>query len=413
MSCKEVRRKVERLTIKLHELIRKGLAESADAEDVRESILDIWESVERDDRAVLNGLSGDLYLISGEEDRAPGTLHDLQAIKEAWQHHAWVELLALTRRRVPALDDARCAYLRARAYDSLGLPLAAEVFFSHASALDPTNENLHYLALQALLEAGEFERAWEHSRSLLSNEPAPTLLFKIADVMYVAATFCDPTFAASLYKRVVETVDRAEQAAGAQQPLVSVRVGGLVKKAYALVHLKDANAALETLKVALRLAPQNDVVLVALGLFHLDQGRTDDAIPLFERAVSTRTPLVWPYLLLAKRSLELGEDTRCLELADQGLERGASGRVRASLLELKASAFLLRADLPAASTAMQDADAAWPLDERIQHNIKTLAQDGAAAKFEVEIDLDPRAVGFQVTGEYIRSGAEIRFASAS
>lgn len=54
MSRESIRSEVERLTLQLHTMIRDGQGESADADSVREAILDRWDSLTPANQELMN-----------------------------------------------------------------------------------------------------------------------------------------------------------------------------------------------------------------------------------------------------------------------------------------------------------------------------------------------------------------------
>ncbi len=123
---------VERLTLELHELIRSGHGEDTSADQIREQLDVPCERLPGEWRGVVNNLSGDLYMLMGEEYLDEGTLAEVFAVCYAWLRKDWIRVLILCRRRLPLVLERERAYLRGRAYGGLGLTLAADAFLGHA-----------------------------------------------------------------------------------------------------------------------------------------------------------------------------------------------------------------------------------------------------------------------------------------
>lgn len=383
-------REAEQLTVKLHGLIRSGNGDDDSADQLRERLLPPWTRLSKEHRKIVDDLSGDLYMLAGREHLDDGTVDDVLAIRDAWLRKDWIRILELCRLRLPKVDDHHRAYVRGRAYGELGLSLAAFSFLDHAAQLNPDSENYRYLAIEALLNAGEFEGAWTRARDLLANtDTQPTLLLKVADVMYAAAARSDAPFDGMLRERLIGVVDRALSGDAGSRVLKSVRVGGFIKKGYALVHLHrcaDADAAFTQ---AIESDPQSDVALVARGLLRLDQREFEAAAADFEEAIRLDTDLGWPYLFLAKQRLSEGDNEQVVDFAERALSSARSGTMGAGLLELKGVALARMGHTVESLRALRDADALSPFNPRVARSIELLEQNMPAAELEATVDISP------------------------
>jgi tetratricopeptide (TPR) repeat protein len=390
MNLEKPRRQAERLTIRLHELIRKGQGDESDADEIRESLTEDLARLPVEERRLLNSLAGDLYMIANDERLAPAADQSPGAMRDAWKARDWKGVLALLAHDIPSVDPHFRAYLRGRAWGELGYPLAAAQFLRFAWQLQRDNENYGYLAVEALRGAGDFEAAWELAVEMLGDERAPaTLLYKIADVLYAAAHRSDQPFQDRLYKRVIEVVNRAR--ARAEQPSVrSVVVGGLVKKGFSLANLGKMPDAEEALSEALKVDHDSDIVLSARGLLRMDAGRVPEALVDFTRAVDKGTVLVWPFVYLAKHAIEEQEYERCLDLVAAALARTDAVPARANLLEWKAIALGALGRTDEALRIAGEAQLLEPFNDRIVKNVASMRRAAPVAQLEVVVDLTPK-----------------------
>jgi len=387
MSQSNARAQAEQLTLRVHELLSNGYGDGAEADAVREEILDLWDSLEPEDRDLLDELSGDMYMLTGEETVEPGCAGDLVRLRHAWEAGEWKELLRLTRILIPGMAEHYRAYARARAWDSLHFKHAAATFFNHAWSLS-ANDHYLYLAMQALLDAEQIDAAWEQARTLMQRkDTSSTLLLKVADVIYAAARTADPTIAKMLYQRVLEVVEAALERPNGAKPLRAVISGGLLKKALAHIRLGEKKAADEALDEALRRDPINDALLVCRGLRHVAEKRLEHARKDFEAALRANTVISAPYLYLAHFAFSDERYDDALRLCDRALKRTTSRSVRANLLELQGVALyrLHSEHVPDAIDRLREAADLWPSNERIWRNL-ALFQDGDLADLSVSID---------------------------
>ncbi|EYF01210.1 Hypothetical protein CAP_8551 [Chondromyces apiculatus DSM 436] len=391
-------RALEQLTLDLHVLIRADRGNDDEADLVRERMVDIWETLSPERRALLDNLSGDLFMLAGDEvlDVGEDLVQPKAAFKDAWDRQDWVGSLALLRRRdlraqIPAHV---AAYFRGRCWSSLGYFKAALAFFDHAAQLAPDNDTYAYLALDALMMSGRMEEALERANDIL-REQAPSVrrFFKAADVLFHAARHVDEGAGAAVYNRVLLVLDNAlelDAELPADERLSSLTVGGYVVKGLCHEHLGQPEEAKRAYTAALAVDPESDDALTARGLVSLETDRAA-ALRDFERAVTKGTPLLWPYLYLAHDALQSGELRRCRDMAQQALARTRAPVLRANLMEWIAIASLKLAPGNKTSVGLlQDAQAINPLSDRIAANLQDLLAGKPAAGLRVANDTSPR-----------------------
>lgn len=390
MSPENARRNVERLTILLHDLIRRDEGDGASADDIRESLTSELAQLPDDEKRLLTSLAGDLYMLANAERPLPAPNLGVLSIREAWNARDWRRLLVLLACDIPDVHPHYRAYLRGRAWGELGYPLAAAQFLGYAWQLQGDKDNYGYLTIQAYLDAGDFESAWKLSGRLLADDqPSATLFYKIADVLYAAAHRSNQPIQNRLYGRVVEVVDRA-RALAAQPSVTSIVVGGLVKKAFALANTEQIDNAENALSEALRVDHESDVALSARGLLRMDAGRAAEAYVDFARAAGKGTTFMWPFFYLAKHALDEHDYDRCLDLVAAGLARTSDARARANLLEWNAIALRALGRDHEALESADEAELLEPFNDRIVKNGDSIRRAQPLAQLEVVVDLSPR-----------------------
>lgn len=398
-------RALERATIRLHRLIRDGMGDSGEADAVREEMLDSWTLLRPEQRALLDGLSGDLYMLQGEEGPEAGEElgGDVRMLlKLAWDRGSWVEILALLRReeaRRVIPEDVR-AYFRGRCWSSLGYIEAALCFYDYAVKLAPTNDNYAYLALDALVRCGRIDDALARANEILRDESSSSRrLFKAADVLFHAAHRFEEAQASIVYKRVLIVLERAlesERRRSPEQRLPSLTVGAYVIKGFCHEHLGDEQEARRAYTDALGVDSKNDAALTARALL-LYRSEPAAALRDFERAAATGTPLVWPYLYLAYDALRNDEYGRCIEMALQGTTRTHDPKLLANLFEWIAIASAQQGAAMKALQFLEEARTYNPFNERIAENLRDMSS-GKLLGMSVANDTTPEEAKEQLSG---------------
>ncbi len=386
---------LESMTLEVHRLIAQEKGDTPEADTLREKMYDVWLSLSPGHQALLDNLSGDLYMLQGEEsleqsEDAKQTLHDLGAAGTAKN---WVLALELLRYRLP-IDEHQIAYFRGRCYGELGYHQAALAFFKHAEKLCSTNENYRYLTLDALLRLHRIDEALERANAILRETSPPTsLLFKAANVLFRAASDFDESVAKTVYQRVLIVLARAFQEDNQLPPqkrIKSLIAGGYVVAGFCHEYLGDDNLAAQAYTQAIQIDPDNDAAITARGLLLYGSDRAR-ALLDFERAASARTVLVWPYFFLAIEALENGEYSRCLEMADHSVKRTTDPSLLANLYEWMGIAAARRGEsIEMAVQYLKKAYSLDPFNERVEGNLQLLLADAPnTAAFRLANDISP------------------------
>lgn len=381
----------EQLTLRLHELIRNGQDDDVETDSVREQLVETLARVPSEDRSLLNDLSGDLFMLNGEEILVNPAGHEALELRAAWEQRDWRKVRALLVYNISHVTNDYRAYARGRAWGELGYHRAAAEFLFYAWRVRPEKDNYAYLAVQALLNANTYPEALGRAVEIEgSGEASATLLYNLAHVLYDGARRCDGPFAARLYTRVVEIVDKAS---ALPQPVVnSLQIAALVNKAFAQSYLEAPANAEATLTKALALDPSNDIVLSARGLVRMEASRQSDALLDFQRAVDAGTLVTWPFIYLAEHAMQSHDFATALPLIDQSLRRNPEERIRANLLEWRAIAMQSLGRVNEAVQAAYEAQALEPFNERIAENVDMIRKAQPVERMRVVVDVSPSAM---------------------
>jgi tetratricopeptide (TPR) repeat protein len=252
----------------------------------------------------------------------------------------------------------------------------------------PETDNYGYLAIEALLDSGSFQEAWERAaRIAVGAKASATLLYKVADVLYIGAHRCDPGFQPRLYERVIEVVDKASRLP--QPSVTSVQVAGLVKKGFALANLGDLDKAEATLTEALKGDNNNDILLSARGLVRIESGRTSEALLDLMRAVDKGTVQSWPFVYVAQHAIQNGEFTRALDLVEEALRRTNDPRLQANLVEWRAIVLSGLGRMDEAVQFASEAETIEPFNERIAQNLQLIRSAQPYHRLQLQVDYSP------------------------
>jgi tetratricopeptide (TPR) repeat protein len=312
--------KHETEAVQLFRLIRAGRDEMEDGDNLRDAMLASWEEMTDQERELLRGLHRDLHMLSGDEvlDDEAASMDQFRA---AWKAKDYVLVLQLLRkRRDPQLTDDKVAYARGRAWGEIGYREAALAFTTHAADASPHNGTYAYLALVDAMELNHVDEALARAAAIEAREDAP--IRSLIAAAHALLRFAPDHGAARLYTRAAALFTRAIGAESARLP--TEQLPGLLAEAHVGLGmcremLGDAKEALDSYSDALKVDPEYDVALTARGLLLMNTNERA-AEHDFERAVGTRTPLVWPYLYLAPMLLSRAEYNACIQVCSAALK---------------------------------------------------------------------------------------------
>ena len=160
----------------LHDLLARGQNDSREAEAIHNAMDEVEPRLTGAEIDRLNGLSADLYMLSGNEmPEAPIRGVDgaglVELIQNAWDRGHLDEVLRLLRKQPRALSEDRIAHPRACAYARLGHPETAGRFFEYAYHANPTNSEYRYHYLASLITVNRIAEARDLAVEWLGAPP--------------------------------------------------------------------------------------------------------------------------------------------------------------------------------------------------------------------------------------------------
>lgn len=119
----------------LHRLFVDGKGDGDEADALRDRMDEPWEALTSEQQALASGLTADLNWIRREPARPreprEAVLAELEAARK---HEDWRAALEILRRAAPYLPRPAVAYRRGVAWEALGDPESARLFFEHEAA---------------------------------------------------------------------------------------------------------------------------------------------------------------------------------------------------------------------------------------------------------------------------------------
>ncbi|HLX61762.1 MAG TPA: hypothetical protein VKX17_10815 [Planctomycetota bacterium] len=145
----------KRMLLKLHELDAQGKGQTAEANKIRAEMELPERHLSPLEQERLDGLSGDLYMLVGEEVKEPADDTATPfAFRDLLRSKQWDDLLSILRKsNVPVQEDI-LACLRAVCWEALGDCDVSLLFVQHALKLQPNNRNYRVLSVLNRLKLG-------------------------------------------------------------------------------------------------------------------------------------------------------------------------------------------------------------------------------------------------------------------
>lgn len=368
---------VVRGLLALHQLIKEGKDDSAEAESVRDALDAPLKALNRTEKERVQWLSEDLYSVSEppaattRKEMNPQAQQQLTEAIEAREGREWDRALTLLRRWREYITPALLSYLRASIWLEAGEPAVAAVFYGDAAENDPANANYRAIYLHALAETDPVA-AGKLAREVLADDEkhAPVVVARAADVRFnesrsdsIAASAQVTRELISILERNMTRIENDEEAAS--RASAYEMTAGLL--GFLHEFLGNAGAAVNCYTLGLQANPKNDGLLVARGI--LQYGTSPRAITDFEEAVRLGCSVVWPYLFLAHHNLTTNRFEQCRVMCEAGLRMRGSDAAKSQLEEWRAIA---QAELgfPPESVRMAfEAALLWePANERARKN---------------------------------------------
>jgi len=177
-----------RLLVRLHDFIRRGEGDSAEADEFRDKMDGLWGKLSPHESDRIRELSADLNLVGRPSPRdIPDVDTGLrQGVREAEDARDWGRILILLRENAACLASHELAYAFGRCWVGLGDLESGLVFLKEAVELVP--EVLHY-RIQVLATMVKLDRVEEAASYMveLAEEADPIIpLHRIAHGTVIA-----------------------------------------------------------------------------------------------------------------------------------------------------------------------------------------------------------------------------------
>jgi tetratricopeptide (TPR) repeat protein len=143
-------------------MIRDGEGDTAQADEIRDTMDELWTQLDPQEAVRLRSLSADLNTIGRESALgAPESAGNatLQKLRDAEARHDWEEVLALLREGRDALPADEAAFVRSRSWANLGDLHTALLFLREAVRLAPHRSDYTLFLIVVLGMIGDAEEA--------------------------------------------------------------------------------------------------------------------------------------------------------------------------------------------------------------------------------------------------------------
>ena len=204
----------EAALVRLQDLQAAGGNESAEADAVRDEMDGPWAAMSPAEQELVDGLSADLYMLSGEEVREPADGSDVVDTLDQQRGHLyaagrWTEFLRLLRRGPTNVQPSYIAYCRFRSYEGLGLQVAAMRFVELAIDLEP-RDTFREVAIVHAQQLGDTVTAVRHANAAIAAATTgPGLLVTAAGAVLRSTRGVSSDLASPQWHRVIVVVNRA------------------------------------------------------------------------------------------------------------------------------------------------------------------------------------------------------------
>jgi tetratricopeptide (TPR) repeat protein len=372
-----------KLLIDMHRLVCEAKGDSEEAEALAERMDAPWYAMSGPEQERMRGLAADLNALREDGpkrvDMSPEQVAQWQrAAKEAYLSGEGGDigtLLAFLRQPIPAkLPPQIVPFLQARCWEKLGDLETALVFMKGTDRLDRDQEQ----ALSVLLllqQLGRLNELQPYADRVIENPASPPLESYLAAVALLRTTQrMSDREAKPILQRVLEVLKSALSRYSALPPQEKVNdppgADADIAQALGLTleRLRQRQAAIDVYADALGLHPRHAELLMARGLA-LYETDPPAALADFTKAVQLGVPAIWPYLLLARHSLQQQLPLQALRLALEAERQPGPPAGRAEVYETIAIA---QAELgQSKERVLKNFDIAIALDpknERIREN---------------------------------------------
>ena len=399
----------ESLLKAIHDLNARDMLDSPEAELTRDKMDAAWRGLNETERAMLRGLSADLYSLTGEEIATDSAFVNeatlMKAAQREYETKDWISLLQTLRALSNKFPPAVVAYMRGRCWREIGRPDPALWFFELAHRLDPSQPNYELLVLDTMFRSSHRPLAIERARALLDDATArPHTVFGAAKIVSEIAARLPSEEASDLYKRVTRSLQAAlnrVENSPTSSVVPSLRLAAHLNLAIAFERQGEPEAARRAFDQAVAAFPGRDEIIIARAMFLL--GRQPElAIQELRELVQRNTSSVYPYFFLAHHSLVNERFEQCIEFSERVSRMASDNLMRAHALEWTAIAnHELGGSLDATMELLRQAIYLAPFNKDIFHNydIATRLREQRRVpltEFALQRPIEPQEVTFDI-----------------
>jgi tetratricopeptide (TPR) repeat protein len=313
------------LLLKHHELDPKGEIDSGELAAICAEMEVPWSRMDGRQRRLMRGLSEDLYALADGRSGTPMSA----AERERWaQERAGalaadpiVQLEFLRRPYPPGFPEAPRLALQARAWERVGLPEVAVLFWEECGKTRPEAKAAAMTCLRGLGRVQEAAAAaWKLLRDPRSGNSE---IYLAASTLFLIARELEPSNPERVFEEIADPLLDALEAER-KIPLPSRKDPGLERSvvraiAFVLLALDRRDELRDLCDDVLESHPDESVLLIARGMLNFIEEKLDAAEADFTKAIAAGARHGLPYAVLAWFRGVQGQYAELLRLSSEAL----------------------------------------------------------------------------------------------
>lgn len=289
------------MLLDLHELIRTGRGDSAEADELRDRMDAPWRRLEASEIALVDGLSADLHTLGVKRDAPDRDASDgdeSKRFEQAFQQEDWASALEAIRTNEPRLAPRTVSFCRGVCWAHLGEPEVAISFLNDAASFEPLAPDEEFWLLMCAVQAGHWTEVVGRAREIARATTHPLLLLEASIVLFRAAMEEAQVDAEAAFHEASQLANRALAAAEAvsgDELLEEMRASVLVHMALSYDQFGDRQAAMNACQRALEIDPGREAARELLELLNDGTGAAGEMDAFrrrFQQRLLTDTPCV-------------------------------------------------------------------------------------------------------------------------
>lgn len=265
------------LLIQLHQLIREN-RDNDDADAIRDKMDEPWRHLSSYEIAMIRGLSSDLHsLRNSDKHNGHVSAQTASMIAECARRGDFQKMLHILRENESALPADYVAHWRGVGWADMGFLSIARAFFQRALQISPTSPFHLYMLMRLLIELRDVELLLPLAQKATAYESDAMLLYAASIAFMLEATRQEPHLREAEYRKVIETVEKANQALKTT-PELRTACDAVIANIYRSLcydQLDRADEAIRSCEFALKIDPNNRHALQVRAV--LTRGSNPDA----------------------------------------------------------------------------------------------------------------------------------------